>query len=175
MTPKPLIWLFAVATVSGCVQGDSPFYQPPAFTEPQIERDAEGQCFGRDVAPAQIQTITEQVMVQPAQIASDGSVLSPAIFRTVTRQAIVSERREVLFETLCPEAMTTAFIASLQRALLTRGYYTGPISGEMDEQTGRALQAYQRQNGAHNSPLLDIRTARELGLVRLSQAEIDAL
>ena len=175
MTVKPTTGLIAVVLLGACVDASSPFSNAPDFVTPQIERDAEGLCFGRDVSPALIETITEQVMIQPPEVTSDGTVTSPAVYRTVTRQAIVRERREVLFETICPEAMTPAFIASLQRALLTRGHYMGQITGEMDARTTRAVQAYQRLNGGHDSPLLDIRVARALGLVRLSDAEIAAL
>jgi len=175
MTFKPTIGLIAVVLLGACVGVTAPFSNAPAFVTPQVERDAEGLCFGHDVSPALIETITEQVMIQPPEVTSDGTVTSPAVYRTVTRQAIVRERREVLFETICPEAMTPEFVASLQRALLTRGHYTGQITGEMDARTAEALQVYQRLNGGHDSPLLDIRIARALGLVRLSEAEIAAL
>lgn len=159
------LWLW------GCTDAASPLLQLPTLATPQIEHDAEGRCYVRDVTPAIIETVTEHVLVQPAQVASDGTVLSPAVFRTVTRQEIVRERREILFETVCPELMTPEFIASLQRALKTRGYYPGPITAMMDLRTAHALQTFQRQNG-HDSPVLDIRTARDLGLVALSAEEL---
>lgn len=172
---KPTTGLIAAVLLGACADATVPFSNAPSFSTPQIKRDAAGLCFGTDVTPALIETVTEQVMVQPAQVNSDGSVTSPAMFRTVTRQAILRERREVQFETICPEAMTPEFIASVQRALLTRGYYVGQITGAMDNRTLRSVQDYQRQNGGHDSPLLDIRTARALGLVQLSAAEIEAL
>ncbi|HCP80135.1 MAG TPA: hypothetical protein DIT67_00550, partial [Octadecabacter sp.] len=52
--------------------------------------DAEtGTCFARATTPAIIETVTEQIMVQPASVRSDGSVDTPAAFRTVTRQQIL--------------------------------------------------------------------------------------
>jgi hypothetical protein len=149
------------------------FDNPPAFAAPLVERDADGGCYGRDVTPAQIQTVTEQVMVQPASVTSDGTILSPAAFRTVTRQQITRERREVLFETICPEDLTPEFIGSLQRALKARDHYSGPISGVFDGRTARAVQSFQRLEG-HDSLLLDIRTARQLGLVALAAEDLAA-
>lgn len=79
--------------------------------------------------------MTEQVLVQPPQIAADGTVSYPAVYRTETRQNIVRERRELWFETLCEEELTSDFISSLQRALQVRQYFNGPITGRMDSRT----------------------------------------
>ena len=56
---------------------------------PQILRAADGppgaapdSCWGRDVTPALIETVTEQVMIQPPQVTADGTVTSPAVFKT---------------------------------------------------------------------------------------------
>lgn len=144
---------------------------PPALQTAQVERDETGTCFGRDVTPAVVETRTEQVMVNPAVAAPDGTTLSPATFETVTRQQIVRERQEVRFETICPEDLTPAFIAALQRALAARGFYIGPITALMDLRTKRAIQLYQRQRG-HDTPILDIRTARELGLVAIPREDL---
>ncbi|MGJ8611689.1 MAG: peptidoglycan-binding domain-containing protein, partial [Octadecabacter sp.] len=76
-----------------------------------------GTCFARATTPALIETVTEQVIVQPANVRSDGTVESPAAFRTVTRQQILRERREVEFEAPCDTIQTPQFIASVQRAL----------------------------------------------------------
>ena len=167
----------ALAALSGlaltaCSKVAPPFSNPPAFTSAQIEHDSEGKCYGRDVSPAVIETVTEQIMVQPAQVTSDGAVLSPAAFRTVTRQHIMRERREVLFETVCPAAMTVEFVSSLQRALTARGYFSGEITGYMDADTSSALQKFQRQQDGVDSPLLDVRTAQALGLVALTREQL---
>lgn len=159
---------------AGCGTVPVPASNPPAFLGAAIETDAEGRCFGRDVQPAVIETVTAQEIERPATFAPDGSQLSPAVFRTVTRQQIVREREEVDFETICPPAYTPAFVESLQRALAVRGFYEGPVNGVMDVATGRAVQDFQRRDGP-DSPLLSIQAARRLGLVRLSPDEIDAL
>lgn len=163
--------IIAMACLLAACAADQPIVGLPAFDAPQVDRDADGKCYGHDVTPAVIETITEQVLVQPAVLNPDGSVKSPAVYRTVTRQNMVRERTEILFETICPENLTPEFVASLQRALKIRGYYSGPITGRYDEPTALAVRALQRQDG-HDSLLLDIRTARALGLVALTDAEL---
>lgn len=176
MTPRLLhLFAFALLTIgAGCATPDVPASNPPAFLGAAIDTDADGRCFGRDVQPAVIETVTAQELERPATFAPDGSQLSPAVFRTVTRQQIIRERQEVDFETICPPAYTPAFVESLQRALAVRGFYEGPVNGVMDVATGRAVQDFQRRDGP-DSPLLSIGAARRLGLVRLSPDEIDAL
>lgn len=163
--------MLGVAALDGCGGSVVPFSNPPAFEAPQVEVDAAGRCYGRDVSPAVIETVTEQVLVTPPEVDATGAVTRPATFRTVTRQEIKRERQEVAFETICPPALTVEFVSSLQRALKARGYYHGPIDGVMDARTGAAIRAFQRIDG-HDSPLLDIRTARALGLTVLSPEEL---
>jgi hypothetical protein len=146
----------------------------PAFMAAQIESDSEGRCFGRDITPAVIETVTAQVLDKPAVLAEDGAVLSPAVYRSEITQQITRERQEVAFETLCPPAYTVDFVQTLQRALKARGYYAGEVHGHLDAATGRAVQEFQRTDGP-DSPLLWIATARELGIVELSPEQIELL
>lgn len=120
-------------------------------------------CWGQDVQPAVIETVTEQIILQPAQVRGDGTVQAPAVYKTETRQAIVKERRELWFRTPCPPEMTPDFIASLQRALTVRGDYGGPITGRMDRVTRRAVRRYQAPLGL-DSGILSLAAARKLGL-----------
>lgn len=140
---------------------------------PRLAVDGDGRCYARESTPAVIETVTEQIIVQPADLNSDGSVRSPAVYRTVTRQSILRERREIEFETPCPATLTPDFVSSLQRALKARGLYRGPVSGVLDGRTGRAVRAFQRDFGP-DSATLSIQAARRLGLVALSRAQIDA-
>lgn len=121
-------------------------------------------CWVRDVAPAEIETITRQIEVAPARHAEDGTQISPARFRTETAQAITRERQELVFETPCPDALTQELIATLQRALEARGLYRGAITGVMDVDTRLAVRRYQNAGGLP-SGLLSIRSARALGLL----------
>ena len=123
-----------------------------------------GTCQANDVTPAVIETVTEQVMLHPASLSADGSIYSPAIYKTETRQVIVKERRELSFEALCESELTPDFIANLQRALAARGFYNGPDSGEMNWRTRRGIRLYQLDQDI-DSAILSKETARRLGLV----------
>jgi len=100
-----------------------------------------------------------------------GVVTVPAAFRTMVRQQIVRERSEIRFETICPQNYSQDLVSTLQRALKARGFYTGPISGILDETTGTAIQRFQRQDG-RDTPLLAIETARKLGVVAFDLNEL---
>jgi hypothetical protein len=94
----------------------------------------------------------------------------PAVYRTETRQDIVRERQELWFETLCTDALTPEFAASVQRALAARGLYTGQINGKLDRATRRAIAAYQKPEGL-DSEILSLAGARKLGLVEMPRPE----
>lgn len=134
----------------------------------RIETQRDGRCFANDTAPAVIQTVRVQETETLEARAADGTLISPATFRTVTRQQIARERMPIRFETVCPQNYTRDFVATLQRALKARGTYQGPISGTLDDATGTATRVFQRQTGP-DSVLLSLQTARALGLVALDR------
>ncbi|SES32110.1 Putative peptidoglycan binding domain-containing protein [Tranquillimonas rosea] len=125
---------------------------------------APGTCWARETTPALIETVTEQVQVAPAGRAA------PATYRTETRQAILRDRDDIWFETPCPEMVTPAFVASLQRALRARGYHRGPVTGEVDDATRRAIRRYQAAQSLH-SDALSLAAAKRLGLVAYERDE----
>jgi hypothetical protein len=125
---------------------------------------APGQCWADAVTPAVYETDTVHQLVRPATPATASHPAEPAEYQTVTRQRIVKDRERVWFRTPCPAVMTPDFIGSLQRALLARGYYRGPLTGAMDAPTTAALRRYQDQIGL-DSAILALATARRLGLV----------
>lgn len=139
----------------------------------QIDISADGRCYASDTTPAVIQTITEQLLTTPERTDAAGNITSAATFRTNTRQQIVRERMALRFETLCPPQYTAERVETLQRAFKARGIYTGPINGILDRATGEAIRRFQRQNGL-DSPFLDIRTARALGIIALSADQLAA-
>ncbi len=128
---------------------------------------APGTCWGRDETPATLETVTQEVVVAPAALAADGTILTPAITRTQTTQKIVEARREIWFETPCPTAFTPDVVASLQRALSARGFYHGPINGQLDAATRGAIRKFQHPQGL-NSSVLSLDAARQLGLVAIA-------
>lgn len=123
-----------------------------------------GTCWGKIVTPALIETVTEQVLVQPARATTDSSAATPATFRTETQQRIVTERAVSWFETPCPADMTPDVIATLQRALAARQFYDGPATGQIDAATSAAVGRYQATTGLQ-SRLLALATARALGVL----------
>jgi len=156
---RPILYATALSVLAACSTRLSQVAPPGA--EP-------GTCWGKNVTPAIIETVTNQVMLQPAQVMSDGSVTQPAVFKTETRQEIIRERRETWFLTPCAAQMTPEFIASVQRALAARGMYRGAVSGEMDATTRAAVRRYQKPQGL-NSGILSMAAARKMGLVALER------
>ena len=120
-------------------------------------------CYGREVDPAVIETIIEQVMVEPEQLDRDGNVRRPAVFVTATEQRIIEDRTETWFETPCAMEGNADYITNLQRALTARGLYNGPATGVMDRATARGIRAYQQPQGL-DSGVLSLAAARQLGL-----------
>lgn len=172
MIPDPIhrgLAALGLALLAGC-QTALPGGEPALVS--QMEQAPPGApadtCWGKDVSPAVIETVTDQVMLQPAEILDDGSIVSPAIYKTETRQAIVKERKETWFQTPCAAQQTPDFVASLQRALAARGLYRGPVTGEMDNRTRRAVRAYQQPEGL-DSGILSLAAARKLGLVAVER------
>ncbi len=127
-----------------------------------------GTCWGRSASPAVIETVTEQILVQPAEVLADGSVIQPAVYKTETLQKIVKERRETWFQTPCAKDMTQEFIESLQRALKARELYRGTITGTLDARTRAAIRRYQEPQGL-DSGILALETGRQLGLIAVAR------
>lgn len=152
-----------------------------ALNEPEVTRfnaqappgAAPDTCWGKDVMPAVIETVTNQVMLQPAEVLADGTVQQPAIFKTETQQQIVRPRQETWFQTPCADEMTPEFVSSVQRALAARYLYRGPINGEMDARTRAAVRRYQKPEGL-DSGILSLAAARKLGLVAIELDGVEA-
>ncbi|WP_291738196.1 peptidoglycan-binding domain-containing protein, partial [Leisingera sp. F5] len=80
------------------------------------------------------------------------------------RQQIVIPRQKRWIEIPCPAMMTPDFIRTIQRALAARAIYRGPLHGQMDAATRKAVQRYQAPLGL-DSGTLTLTSARKLGLV----------
>jgi hypothetical protein len=123
-----------------------------------------GSCWDRDILPTIIETVTEQVLVEPETRAPDGSVLTAAVYRTESSQKIIQDRGQVWFRAPCAAALDVDFVATLQRALKARGLYLLPLTGVYDAPTAEAVRRYQAMRG-FDSPRLTLMAARELGIV----------
>ncbi len=173
-TRHALVALAFTGLLGAC---QTPAAMPPLAPEPALVQTHEapppgaapGSCWGKDVTPAVVETVTERVMLQPAQVLDDGTVVNDPIYKLETRQAIVRERRELWFETPCERQLTPDFIASLQRALAARGFYRGAVTGTMDARTRRAIRAFQAPQGL-DSGIVSLAAARKLGLVAVERA-----
>lgn len=136
--------------------------------------DAEpGACYGREVAPAVIETTTEQIIVRNATYDAAGTLLTPAAYRTETVQRIVTDRENIWFKTPCSDVRVGDFTASIQRALKVRGLYHGRVTGVHDRATARAVRRFQKPQGL-DSGTLSLENARRLGLVAIEREVADA-
>lgn len=128
-----------------------------------------GACYARGITPAVLETVTSQVQEAPEERAADGTLVSPAQFRTITSTRIVEPRGENWFETPCAlKNRDPDFIMQVQRALQVRGFYDGEINGFYDVPTRSAVQAFQDRRGLE-SGTLSIESAKALGLVELGR------
>ena len=168
MIRRPFASLMLIGLLGGCSDSE----QIRQLVEPEIaSSNAEGPpnsvpgtCWGRETQPAVIETVTEKEMLRPAEIDSEGTVLSEAEFDVQTTQRIVENRREIWFETPCPDQVTPEFTKSLQRALAARGLFDGALTGQMDDATRDAVRDFQSASGL-DSEILSLAASRKLGLL----------
>ncbi|MEM1431712.1 MAG: peptidoglycan-binding domain-containing protein [Pseudomonadota bacterium] len=133
------------------------------FADPPADGTA-GQCWGKAGQAPVVDTIEETVLVEPPGLAIDGTLRTEPLTRIETRDAVIVPGSEIWFETLCPDEVTPARLASLQRALTVRGHYSGPVTGTLDAATEAAVRAYQTPLGLE-SGTLSRAAAERLGLV----------
>lgn len=165
MKIRPLLAvLSATSLLCACQTGLPEMAEPAEVVARHAPPGAQpGTCWGQDETPAVVETVTEQVIVQPAEIRADGTIAKPAAYQTETQQKIVKPRKDTWFETPCEHQLTPEFNTSLQRALKARGHYRGPITGEMDGHTRAAIRAYQKPQGL-DSAKISLAAARQMGL-----------
>lgn len=142
--------------------------QAPLPEQAAPTRDASGICRAREITPAIYEHVMGEVQVVQAEIAEDGTVINPPIYRRAPVPRIVQARAEMSFEAPCPEVQTPEFIASLQRALAVRGYFAGNVTSQLDAPTSAAVRKYQSERGL-DSGQVSLETARALGLVAVDR------
>lgn len=131
---------------------------------------SDGRCQAREETPAIYEQVMGEVMVIQAQIAEDGTVIAPPVYRRAPVPKVVRERSEFIFDAVCGHQMTPEFISSLQRALAARGYFAGNVTGWIDAPTSAAILRYQTDRGLA-SEQLSLETARSLGLITVALSE----
>ena len=165
MTVSRFAQLAALAMAAACTHSDAISRADTSINDnPPKETDTLGTCWAREVTPAVYEQVMGEVQVVQAEIAADGSMIRPPIYRRAPVPRIVRPRTEMRFEAPCEAQMTPDFIASVQRALTARGYYNGPITGTRDTATQDAIRRYQTERGL-DSGQVSLETARALGLV----------
>ncbi len=143
---------------------------PTTFHPRAIETHPDGRCYAHTVPDTTTSIVTGQILVAPEERDASGRVISPAIYRNITRPRTVVTQTGDQFETLCAAAYTREFVASLQRALTVRGTYQGPITGRLTAATNDAIGKFQSTKG-RDSDILDLALARQLGLVAAARSE----
>ncbi len=162
------------ASGAGSAFAGAPASAPPARATAQSPDAAPqpaaaaktGPCHAVETTPAVYEQVPGQVQVVQAEIAEDGTVVRPPIYRNAPVPKLVTPRGEIRFEVPCPSRMTPEFVASVQRALAARGDFAGPVTGALDDPTRAAIRAYQSARGL-DSDRLSLETARALGLVEV--------
>ena len=169
--------LFALA-LAGCADPSAQVAGRADFSNDLIVRKEPGPppgpagaCWQADIRPAVIETVTEQVLLQPETAGPDGAVV-PAVFGTSTSQRIVSDRATVWFRAPCAGELTPDFIATLQRALKARGFYLLPLTGVLDGPTRDAIRRYQTSRGL-DSDHISLAAARELGIIAADRSQLE--
>lgn len=170
LTPRGFIAITGLCALIGCAAapaaaplekgGDIAVLRLPEGQTPPARA---GQCWASDIAPAVIETTTEQVQIRPERRDSAGNIVQGAQFQTRTAQRMVSDRSAVWFAAPCPSEITVGFVASLQRALKARGRFFEPVTGAWDAPTLAALRKFQREKGL-DSAVISLAAAQELGL-----------
>lgn len=167
----PLAVLASLAFVASCTESGPATparAQGPVGPAPEAEVMPDGSCQAREVTPAVYEHVMGEVQVVQAEIAEDGTVIRPPIYRRAPVPRVVQPRTELRFEAPCPDQMTPEFIASVQRALTARGYFSGRFTGMIDTPTNEAILRYQTERGLRSSQL-SLETARALGLIAVER------
>lgn len=172
MTRSPLVpALAAVLFLGACLENGtvtSASNVDPISLATTPPGAAPNSCWGKVVSPAVVETITRKVLVQPAQISSDGRVQAAPIYKEETKAEVITPRLATWYEIPCADQLTPEFVASLQRALAARGYYRDQVTGNMDLRTRDAVRRYQKDQGLEQK-VLTVAGARTLGLIAVER------
>jgi hypothetical protein len=170
----PMAVFAATLTLTACTAPEIPADAPPG-TGIRLVADRNGKaptngpkgaCWQDAITPAVIETVTEQVLLEPERRNEAGTVIAPAVYGSQTHQRLVADRSRVWFRAPCPIELTVNYVASVQRALKARGYLSGDVTGELDAPTRDAIRRFQAERGL-DSPLLSLEAARELGIAAI--------
>ena len=114
-----------------------------------------------EVVPAVYKTLTRQVVDTPA---TTREVDVPAVYDTNATTVKVGEPSVEWRSILCETNATPAKLREIQRALRAAGFDPGPIDGVIQDQTMKAINAYQAAKGLAVDSYLNLETVKSLGV-----------
>lgn len=161
--------LLALALLAAC--DATPVVSQDDVSRADLQASDNGECWASETTPAVYETSMGHILVIPAEVAPDGTVLREAIYRPAPVPKVVVERGEIRFRVPCPHQMTPELIGSLQRALRVRGYFRSFTTSTYDAATRRGVRRYQKERGL-DSDQLSLTTARELGLIAIDPTSL---
>jgi hypothetical protein len=147
------------------------------------EGEATGRTYCLAEVPAKFETITKQVVKEPATIkkvevpatyktirmkklvspAVEKRIPIPAKHKMVAKQSKVSDARMEWRQVLCETNTTRDLVMQIQQGLQQAGYNPGPVDGVLGGATLSAIDAYQRKNNLPTGGLT-IQTIEKLGI-----------
>ena len=104
----------------------------------------------------------KKVMVEVEPARSE-TITHPAIYKDVTRQNIKRGAEPVWLEVLCERNANPALVRDVQKALKARGYFQGPVTGTLGQQTIQAMQKFQADQGLAQGQV-SMESVRALGI-----------
>ncbi|WP_299737931.1 peptidoglycan-binding domain-containing protein [uncultured Roseobacter sp.] len=161
--------LTACAPETPAVTASSPASQSPSSTRTSPPDAAPDTCWDKTETPAIIETVSERILIAPADIRDDGIIRKPAQYKKEDRQRILQPRQENWYQIVCADMLTPDFVTTLQRALSVRGYYPGAPTGQLDTATRDAIAGYQTAQDLPGFELT-IEAAERLGLVAVRRS-----
>ncbi|MBS1303908.1 peptidoglycan-binding domain-containing protein [Loktanella sp. SALINAS62] len=162
----PVLAVLAACAVPA--SSPDPFTDSDVISMGEIQTDTLGRCFARTEPRTRVDVVERLEQVAPERRDAIGNVTDPPVFRTVMEPRSVVVGPGTRFQAVCPPALTEPFVQSLQRALLIRRLYNGPISGLYDADTRAAVQQFQRDRGT-DSAVLSVVSAQDLGIFAVAR------
>ena len=136
--------------------------EEPATYETVKKRVVDQPATTREVIiPAQYKTVSMTKLVSPAQ---EKRIQIPEEYQTITRTEKVADGYMEWREILCETNMTRNKVASIQRALQSKGFNPGPVDGVIGRSTMKAVNAFQKANNLPVDKYLNVETVEALGV-----------
>ncbi len=117
------------------------------FKAKVVDKEA---SYEKVVIPAKYKVITVKELVEEAKVNKD---VEPEAYQTVEKRELVQPEELKWQRILCETNTNANVIKELQQALKDKGYNPGPIDGVFGQQTQKALNAFQKDNGLSQGAL----------------------